>query len=531
MELTLPPPDTGMTSPKVWQTVKPFLDFFWWVSHFFSRISIAKILLKRELFPFAFFLERTFLKAAAGEFFDDVEWAVIPEEQMLIPVTDLGRTMEVPSKSSMTRLAILLSEMGIQRLILDTRLEANQLQDIFVNLYCWRRKFRYLWTHSFSDELEEMKMYCAVIRYDPEHKSLKVAYSYCELLFSRAVNAFKKRSKIFKDHRSFFYSAPRYGAAVALSFSILPFVLRRTLPLHEFVVLGIFGAAMGTITYILFQTIGSIEYDKEEKELEITRANRSLKEKQDLLDQDLEKAQMIQKKILPGADFHFSGLEISGIVRPHSQVSGDFFDVWETRDGKVLILMIDCVGHGLFSALIGAAIKAVLVSLRTREDLRLEDLVGVLRKVLEEILPLSFYAAITFLEFSTRDRKGRFINTGNPVLLKRVPPGDIIKMSEARFLPIGLTIEGSGNEKAFEFSMNPGDVIILFTDGLAEARQKDRTFLGENRLFEIVKNIKGISANEISRGILSAIDELTLGMSASDDQTLVVVRATEEAPS
>lgn len=143
--------------------------------------------------------------------------------------------------------------LGISRMELDAILESNQIMDILRDVYALK--------HS-SLLMDGYEAYCAITKFFPDSGLLSIKYHYCEMDYSKAVRGIKQGSKV-KDHRVFFQKAPRYGIAVGLAVTALGLILPH-LPGQLSIALSLMiGIAAGLITFIFFQVLGSLEYDKE----------------------------------------------------------------------------------------------------------------------------------------------------------------------------------------------------------------------------------------------------------------------------
>lgn len=488
----------------------------------FCHLFPSFFLFRKQCASWGRFLEKEYFFKARSEGYEDVEWEVDSLQQSLQSSSG-PEILAAPNVDLITQFIISL---GLRRIRFDIRLESNQVEDIFVSLYAARSSLAPGKKRKLKRLLlgEGLKMYCAEVHILEAENTLSLKYSYCQLLFSRAVTTFKKKSSIFKDHRSFFYAAPRYGAVIGLSVLLVPLILHLFLPGYEILILAVVGLFIGSLTYLLFQTIGSIEYDKEEQASEIFRAHRTLQEKQWLIDQDLEKAAMIQKKILPGEFFRIRGLEIAARLKPQSQVGGDFYDVWETREGDVVVILVDSVGHGLFSALIATAIESVFLNIQKGPPLHPKELIASVRMVLERILPLGFFAAMTYLHLKPEKKEGIILNAGNPFPLLIHADGTEECLKEASAVPLGIPSSLEYYEP-WTFSLTKGEKIILYTDGIIEARNMQGEDYTEKRLRHLIRENHQATPAELRELVFRDQEVFAQGLAPSDDQTLLVVGA------
>ncbi len=490
----------------------------------FSRLFPSFLWFRKQCELWGRFLEIEYFPKARAEGYEEVEWEVDALQQTL-------KASYGPESSQEPKIDLMIQFLvstGLRKIRMDARLESNQVEDVFIALYTLQtllvhgRKRKRRAKALFSED--GLKMYCAQVNIFEATRTLTIKYSYCQLLFSRAVTAFKRKSKIFKDHRSFFYAAPRYGAVIGLSVVLFPLGLHLFFPGYEILILAIVGLFIGMLTYFLFQTVGSIEYDKEEQAEELRRAHRTLQEKQWLIDQDLEKASQIQQKILPGEIFQFQNIEIAARLKPQSRVGGDFYDVWETREGDVIVMLVDCVGHGLFSALIATAIESVFLNIQKGPALSPNELMASVRLVLERILPMGFFAAVTYLHLTPRQGKGIVLNAGNPFPLLIRSNGIEECLRRGNAVPLGIP-SAQNDDEPWEFSLGAGEKIVLYTDGIIETKNIHGLDYTEKRLRDLLVAHQNLKPVELRDLIFKDQESFAEGLPSSDDQTLVVVGA------
>lgn len=164
--------------------------------------------------------------------------------------------------------AAFFRDLGISTIELDCYLESNQIMDILKDICAMKPS---------SLPADGYNAYCAITAFSADSKHLSIRYHYCELDYSKAIRGFKEKSG-FKDHRVFFQRAPLYAIIAGIAV-MLQGVLYSYLPIRLSLALSIaLGMATGIIVFIIMQTIGSLEYDKEylERRLKIFYKDKSV---------------------------------------------------------------------------------------------------------------------------------------------------------------------------------------------------------------------------------------------------------------
>ncbi len=251
--------------------------------------------------------------------------------------------------------------------------------------------------------------------------------------------------------------------------------------------------------------------------------------KREALERELAVAREIQERLLPHVMPAVPGFEISGASLPSQQVGGDYFDFLDLEDGRLGIAIADVSGKGIPAALLMANLQAIL---RGQAEER-GDVSAVLARVNSFLVRSTDpHMFVTFF-YGILDRvKGVFLSSNaghNPPLLLRVD--GTIEWLSAGGLLLGFLAGQDYAQQATE--LRPGDVVVLFTDGITEASdpgapdRPDR-FFGEERLIEVVRRSAGLTAGEIQAAILDAVAAHTAGAPQSDDITLVVFKRRRE---
>ena len=235
---------------------------------------------------------------------------------------------------------------------------------------------------------------------------------------------------------------------------------------------------------------------------------------------DDEIARAIHRGLLPRHDPLFAGLDVSGGFRAAEGVGGDYYGYVAMADGSLGIAIADVSGHGVGAALYMAIAKGALQS-EARDILSAGDILGRVNEVLASDFSASdMFATLVFARFLPDGRRIVWSNAGHnpPLLLRR--SGDIETLK-----PCGpaLGIVAGARWRDVDQRFAPGDVLLLYTDGLIEARDEAKRFFGIERLIEEARR-PAASAAEIRENVLDALTRHTGTTKFEDDVTLVVTR-------
>jgi sigma-B regulation protein RsbU (phosphoserine phosphatase) len=232
----------------------------------------------------------------------------------------------------------------------------------------------------------------------------------------------------------------------------------------------------------------------------------------------LKQAARIQQSLLPEEPPSFPGFEIAFRSQPADEVGGDLYDFLAFGDEVLGIAIGDASGHGLPAALL---VRDVVTGLRMglERDLKVAHVFRKLNRVIHQSRLSSRFVSVFFGELE-RDGTLVYVNAGHqpPVLLGR---------QRVERLHTGGTVIGPLPEVDFRRGiarLDPGDVLVMCTDGILERRDRKGDFFGEERLLQVVRQRLAASAQEILDAALLAARNHGGRRPWDDDATLVVLK-------
>ncbi len=237
---------------------------------------------------------------------------------------------------------------------------------------------------------------------------------------------------------------------------------------------------------------------------------------------EVEIAGTIQKTLLPSRDREIPGFDLAGRCEPAHYVGGDYYDYIPLKDGSWGVLVADVSGHNLASALLMPMARKVLNWVgRTRKDPS-RILAEASRLLYKDLSGAELFLTLFFLALEPGKSRVLAANAGhNPPLLfrrgSRRPHWLDVDGPIMGFLP-------EPEHKLRRLTMNRGDLLVLYTDGVTEVADDKGEMLGAERFQEIVESLRERPAKEILEGIFSAVRDF--GDSGQDDVTVVVVKKT-----
>ena len=260
------------------------------------------------------------------------------------------------------------------------------------------------------------------------------------------------------------------------------------------------------------------------KQVQVALENRYLFEEsleKQRIEQDISVAGTIQKTILPETLPEVEGYDLAGINIPSKDVGGDFYDCFQLRDGKTAFVIADVSGKGVPAALLVNSLHASLHAY-LESNLTLSELVQKLNLVIFNSSTIDKYLTFFIAILNPTDGKLEYVNAGhNPIFLRR-------KNGKLKKLLTGGTVLGMmGFEIPFEsetLSLNKGETLLLYTDGIPEATSNNKDFYEDETLENYFLNNSKISASEFIDNLLADIKKFTGNVPQSDDITALYLK-------
>lgn len=237
---------------------------------------------------------------------------------------------------------------------------------------------------------------------------------------------------------------------------------------------------------------------------------------------DLQKAGQLQSRILPENPPELDGWDIASRLVPGRETSGDFYDFIPLANDKLGILLAGVTDKGFgtaaFMAMCSALIRTYAIRFPTLPALALSS---VNERIFTDMRGgLSLTAFYGILEPQTGQL--RYVNAGhNPPMLFGNLKGNPVDMLTPTGMALGVSEGANWQQNMISFS--PGDLLVMYTDGITEAHNSEGDFFNEPRLQAVIRNRREHSADEILDSILEEINAFTNSAPGQDDMALVAL--------
>ncbi len=240
-----------------------------------------------------------------------------------------------------------------------------------------------------------------------------------------------------------------------------------------------------------------------------------------LLAKELEQAAEIQQRLLPAYAPQVPGVDLAGYNAPCRTVGGDYYDFLTYPDGRVAMLVGDVAGKGMPAALLMSSLQA-RAQVLFDDPVDLAPLVTRLNRIIASNCPSNRFISFFIAVLDPKSGQMTYVNAGhNPPLVAR-SSGEVERL-EGTGLILGILPAAKFEQRTS--TLDPGDVLVLFSDGVTEACRPDvDEEFGEDRLADALARLKDLPARAIVESINQQLQEFTAGAPPADDITLVIAK-------
>ncbi len=256
--------------------------------------------------------------------------------------------------------------------------------------------------------------------------------------------------------------------------------------------------------------------------------NEQLKSENCRMSAELNISRQLQEMILPTNSelSQINDLDIAGFMEPAEEVGGDYYDVLQHHDGRVLLSIGDVTGHGLESGVLAIMVQSAVRTLFANQETDSVKFLGALNQmVYHNTARMNSHKNITLslLEY----QKGQLRLTGyhEDIIVVRAGELEVIDTTDLGFT-LGFVDDIAHLVSDRKIQINQGDVVVLYTDGITEAENIERIEYGLERLCEVVKQNWQRTAEKIQQSVIDNVKQHIGKQTVFDDITLLVFKRT-----
>ncbi len=241
------------------------------------------------------------------------------------------------------------------------------------------------------------------------------------------------------------------------------------------------------------------------------------------LKEDIEFAKHIQKSSLPADGVYWESLEINSMYCPSEDLGGDLFDVIKMNDTEVLLYIADVSGHGITSSLLTIFLRQMVRGRVGIKQVDLNEIFGLLLKSYNELgIDSEQYLTILFCLYNKEKKEITFLNAGHnclPILVKGT--GEVREIV-VKGLPVCTLIQKS-DQNSVTVSVESGDRVILYTDGITEVFNEENQPYNSERVLRSVENHINLGNKALARKIVHEVEAFTQ-KPATDDMAIIIAK-------
>ncbi|MFP4497737.1 MAG: GAF domain-containing protein [Vulcanimicrobiota bacterium] len=230
-------------------------------------------------------------------------------------------------------------------------------------------------------------------------------------------------------------------------------------------------------------------------------------------------AQVIRRNLMPAQEVEYKGIDVGQVYIPSEILSGDYFEVIPIGNKRYGLVIADVSGKGTEAAIYNARAKYILRSYAVA-DYSPSQVLTLLNHLMEVETEIDKFISLVYLDLNLNTNELKFSSAGHEPLIIWDDSEKEVKIFENNDLLIGVFPDTSYSEELFQ--VGPGDIIILYTDGINEARSREGEFFGINRLIEIVRENFHLSSQALANKIHTSVQKFTR-RKITDDFSLLIV--------
>jgi serine phosphatase RsbU (regulator of sigma subunit) len=260
---------------------------------------------------------------------------------------------------------------------------------------------------------------------------------------------------------------------------------------------------------------------------EINEARLEIHRKNELLRQALALAEEVQRNLLPQAAPGLPGFDIAGTSLYSDETGGDYFDFITApneRQDRFGVIIGDVTGHGIAAALLMTTARAFL-RMRSFQPGSLAAVMDDVNRLLcADLADTGRFMTLFYLAIDTEKKRLHWVRAGHdPIILYDAATGEVADIPDQGGPPLGIVTETRYAENSAD-GLTPGQVALLATDGLWEARNAAGEMFGKKRVRDLLRQHGHRAAADIVVEVMAGLKDFLGELNAEDDVTLVAIK-------
>lgn len=255
-------------------------------------------------------------------------------------------------------------------------------------------------------------------------------------------------------------------------------------------------------------------YELQEMVKEVKKVNQ--------LKEEMKVAQKVQESLLPKKIPQSKKMKTATYFESAEYVGGDYYDLFYSSEDEINIIIADVSGHGIGPAITMSTFRGVCRSILTL-DMKFEEQVFRINNIMsEDSKHNDFFITAFFIKYYEKENRFEYISAGHNDMIYYNNNKNIFETLKSTAIP--LAIFKDTKYELINKSLNKNDFLVLYTDGLIEASNKNKEMLGLTNLINIVKESKSLDVEEILVNIQSMLNDFIEQEDKKDDTTILITK-------
>ncbi len=233
-------------------------------------------------------------------------------------------------------------------------------------------------------------------------------------------------------------------------------------------------------------------------------------------------AHSVQEKLYPQEPPEVPGFDLAGAVFPTVATCGDYFDYIPMRNNTLAITIGDVSGHGLSAALIMAETRAYFRSLALTNS-NLGEILTIANTALFSDLEVHRFVTLLLASIDTSTGHLVYASAGHVPGYILDQSGAVRETISSTGLPLGVIAESTYTSSQ-PISLYPGDLVVLLTDGVTEARNPKKQFISIEEILDVIRSCRHLPAQRILENVFNTVHDFACGEPQEDDITIVILK-------
>lgn len=243
------------------------------------------------------------------------------------------------------------------------------------------------------------------------------------------------------------------------------------------------------------------------------------------LRKEVNAAQVIQGELLPKTQPEFPTMQVFAKVQPASEIGGDAFDFYHPKPGKNLLYLGDSTGHGLPAGMIMIMVDTLLESFLDQSD-DLKEILHKTNQYLKPHLKPTMFMTLILAEWNAEKSEFSWVGAGHEHVIHLHAHDQTVTATPTGGIALGMLPDNAAMLKQASVTLEANDWIVLFSDGITEAKNEKLGTFGLERLKEVVRNhaSQNASPEQVFEKIISEVNTFMGSHPQEDDMSLVILK-------